>query len=179
MAARAAAGAQDSRDTGDEVEEVEQEEADADEVALENDAFLEPGREIVSMHNANIHTDIGVPSKVLKLVSAVDTRWWARYTALKRIYKLRESIALLLTEGVEGLTPPSALAWDTCACLLDVMGPLAEVTQVLETQDVSSPYLLRQVVRMLLAGQEPWKKSERYSGRSEVEAATTPVEAWI
>ena len=58
------------------------------------------------------------------------------------------------------------------------MGPLAEVSEVLESQGITSPYLLRQVTRILAAGDAQRKKSTRFSGRSEDEALRSSVEAW-
>lgn len=78
-------------------------ELEADEQAAEDETRLDDSRPLINTGNANILMDVGVPTKPLKLVSAVDTRWWARFAALKRIFKLKQAVTILLSEGIEGV----------------------------------------------------------------------------
>ena len=117
--------------------------------------------------NPNVVEPLSVPCKPLKLISAVETRWWARYRSCRRLLQLQTAVTLLLGEGVEGMAIPTAQQWDVFACLVDVMGPYADISYALESEQITAPYCLQFIVKLLNVGSKRWLVSPKYSGRTE------------
>ena len=110
------------------------------------------------------------PSNILKLIKPGKTRWWSWYKAFCRVYTLRKSLSLFASDAVYGSEMLLPTDWKLIAGLIEAMGPVADAGYALETSNVAVPYVLRTVVRLLLNLDEPWKKSDVYSGRLPADA---------
>ena len=106
----------------------------------------------------------------LKMVKPVKTCWWSWNKTVGHIYQLQKAIKLYTADINAGIDPLQLGDWSVMTSLLDVMGPISDVGFALEQNPVTSPYVLRQIVKLLAALHDPWHKAPMYSGRLVKEA---------
>ena len=86
------------------------------------------------------------PKKPIRLQVPGNTRWWAKYHAMCKMWHVKKAVVAVTSEEDFGVQPLKPKGWNSMASLIDTMGPIAEILYHFETAETAALYMLRWIV---------------------------------
>lgn len=114
------------------------------------------------------------PNTVLRIPTVGITRWNSTWSNMKRVYALKKPLMVYAIDHND-IDVPTPFEFERIADLVDVLGPVADVTIAMqESTSPNSPKVLSVILRMVSAGiDKPWLASTSHSGRTYPDAEST------